>query len=184
MVGIKGGSVGIRELDAISDGSRTCEADSVNSKVLVSSIELCSCLSRYCETNLYCKSSVNNGSGTNLDNSVSEKFTNKDVSNRASKGISSTYMILTGQDADRVSTLELSKLNWLSLSELSWLPCFLRVLGIRFGFSNIVGGSGSGFALVFLLEASVLIFSENKNYKEHNQLLSAFRLLDSIIQKV
>jgi len=34
---------------------------------------------------------------------------------------------------------------------------------MRFGFSNTRGGSGSGLALVYLLEASVLIFSQNSN---------------------
>ena len=39
MVGIKEGSVGIRELDATSDGPRVCEADSMNSGMLVATME-------------------------------------------------------------------------------------------------------------------------------------------------
>ena len=142
----------------LGDASVITEMFELSSKVCSDWIELCNSLSRWCETNLYCKSSKNNGSGTNLDNSVSEKFTNKDVSNRASKGMSSIYIIFTGQDADLESGLELPVLSWLPLSELSWLPCLLRILGIRFGFSNIGGGLGSGFDLVcrILSEASFL----------------------------
>ena len=82
-------------------------------------MEFCKCLSKWYETNLNYKYSKNNGSGTNLDNSVSEKFTNKDVSNRSSKGISSTYIIFMGQDVDLERGWELPELSWLSLSELS-----------------------------------------------------------------
>jgi len=142
----------------LGDASVITEMFELSSKVCSDWIELCNSLSRWCDTNSYCKSSKNTGSGTNLDNSVSEKFTNKDVSNRASKGMSSIYIIFTGQDADLESGLELPVLSWLPLSELSWLPCLLRILGIRFGFSNIGGGLGSGFDLVcrILSEASFL----------------------------
>ena len=40
MVGIKGGSVGICEPDAISDGPRVSDADSINSGILVATMEL------------------------------------------------------------------------------------------------------------------------------------------------
>ena len=165
LVGGDGGVEGVtgvwkawEKVTELEDTSVITEMFEFSSKVCSDWIEFCNCLSRWCETNMNCKSSKNNGSGTNLDNSVSEKFTNKDVSNRSSKGISSKYIILTGQDCDLERGLELPELSWLSLSELSWLPCLLRILGIRFGFSNIVGGLGSGFDLVFLLEASVLIY--------------------------
>ena len=39
MVGIKGGSVGIHEPDAISDGPRVSDVDSMNSGMLVATME-------------------------------------------------------------------------------------------------------------------------------------------------
>ena len=162
LIGGDGGLTGVwkvwEKMTELGDVWVITEMFELSSKVCSDWMELCNSLSRWCETNLYWKSSKNNGSGTNLDNSVSEKFTNKDVSNRASKGMSSIYIIFTRQDADLESGLELPVLSWLPLSELSWLPCLLRILGIRLGFSNISGGLGSGFDLVcrILSEASFL----------------------------
>ena len=59
------------------------------SEVNLDCMESHKCLSRCEVTNSNCKSSRNTGSGTKLDNSDSEKFTNKDVSNCSSKGSSS-----------------------------------------------------------------------------------------------
>jgi len=38
-----------------------------------------------------------------------------------------------------------------------------RILGMRFGFSYTGGGSGSGLALVYHLEANVLNYSQKSN---------------------
>ena len=41
--------------------------------------------------------------------------------------------------------------------------CLLKILGIRFGFSNKGGGFGSRLALVYLLEANVCKYSTVQN---------------------
>ena len=78
---------------------------------------------------------------------VIDLFLNKESSKLSSKEISSTKNHSLGQVWD----LKIG----LGLSDPS---CLLTILGIRLGFSNIGGGFGSGLALVYLLEASVVKF--------------------------
>ena len=91
--GGEGGAVCVWEIwgkaDELGEAEVITEVFEVSSKVCSDWMEFCKCLSRWNETNLNCKSSRNNGSKTSLDNSFSEKFTNKYVSNRSSKGSSS-----------------------------------------------------------------------------------------------
>ena len=78
---------------------------------------------------------------------VSDLVLKRESSKFSSKGRSSTNNHSLGQEWD----LKMG----LGLTEPS---CLLIIHGIRLGFSNIGGGFGSGLALVYLLEASVVEF--------------------------
>ena len=75
---------------------------------------------------------------------VLELFLNKESSKLSSTENSSTKNHSLGQVWDLKIGVGLSNPSYL-----------LTILGIRFGFSNTGGGSGSGLSLVYLLEASV-----------------------------
>ena len=145
--GVGGGVEGVAcvwevwgKVDELGEAAVITEVFEVSSKVCSDWMEFCRCLS-ICEViNSNCKSSRNNGLGTRLDNSDSEKFMNREVSKCSSNGSSSRYINFTGQEFDLTRGWE--------LPELSWLSCLLKILGIKFGFSNIGGGLGSGFDLV------------------------------------
>ena len=104
--------------------------------------------------------------------SFSDLFLNKESSKFSSKKRSSTKNHSLGQVWDLKTCLGLNDPS-----------CLLTILGIRFGFSNTGGGFGSGLALVYLLEASVVKFLFYKNLilqpsKNLNIIFRSLGLLD------
>ena len=97
--------------------------------------------------------------------SDSDLLLNKESSKHSSKERPSTNNHSLGQVWD----LKIG----LGLSDPS---CLLTILGMRLGFSNTGGGFGSGLALVYLLEASVVKFLL------YNVLFHPIKLLNIIIQ--
>lgn len=86
---------------------------------------------------------MNSGFATISSNSLFDVVLNKDRPKYSSKGRSSRNNHFTGHEWDRKIGVGLNKLS------------YLRILGMRLGFSNMGGGLGSGLDLVYLLEASV-----------------------------
>lgn len=86
---------------------------------------------------------VNYGSGTMSNSSLSDVVLNRERPKYSSKGIYSRSSHSTGHEWDLKTGLGLGELSCLTIR------------GMRLGFSNTRGGSGSGLDLVYLLEASV-----------------------------
>ena len=123
---------------------------------------------------LWTSRSTRNFGSKNVSSSVvSDLLLNKESSKHSSKEISSTNNHSLGQVWD----LKIG----LGLSDPSYL---LIIIGMRLGFSNTGGGFGSGLALVYLLETSVVKFIFYNVLFQPRKLWTSFSRAQEFTRKI